>query len=212
MRQYKLDANGKCQRGRSKAAAMVPGTGAARAVGGDGLGASGGWGIVIARSTVAVSEFARSKPRGRGRPRHTSSARNHRLPQRGEGTVSLGGRNPAVCQPGYGPAHQAQGEAQADQARRSAVLHREEHEGRQGRETAGAVVGGAEKVWVAAAELRPRHLSGRHVARTSGGLLRRENENCEFAELGGLRAAEAGAGARTDARPPGSVVRHREMD
>src|SRR5271169_361869 len=154
MRQYKLEANGKCQRGCSKAAAMAPGTCAARSAGGSALGASLGDGSGVTRSGDAASEFARSKPRGRGRPRHTGHVGNHRLAQRSEGTLSLGRRDTAVCQPGYGPADQAQGEAPADQARRGAVLHREEHEGRQGREATGTVVGRAEKVWVAAAELR----------------------------------------------------------
>src|SRR5208282_3887230 len=42
MRQYKLDANGKCQRGCAKAAAMVPGTRAARIVGGNAVGQAAG--------------------------------------------------------------------------------------------------------------------------------------------------------------------------
>src|ERR1035437_4252288 len=143
------------------------------------------------------------------RPRHTG---NHRLPQRGERTVSLGRRDSAVCQPGHGSADRAQGEAQADQARRGAVLHREEHEGRQGREAIGAVVGGPEEIRVDPTQLRPLQVSGDDAARAGGGILRRQDENGEFAELGGRRTAETSAGARTNPRPPGPVVWHREMD
>src|ERR1035441_904095 len=149
------------------------------------------------------------RPPPRRPPRHT---RNHRLAQRGEGVVPLSRRDSAVCQPGHGSADRAQGEEQADQARRGAVLHREEHEGRQGREAIGAVVGGPEEIRLDPTQLRPLQVSGDDAARAGGGILRRQNENREFAELGGRGTAEASAGARTDARPPGPVFWHREMD
>jgi hypothetical protein len=68
------------------------------------------------------------------------------------------------------------------------------------------------KFGLAAAQLRPVHLSGDDAARAGCGILRRQNENGESAELAGRGTAEAGAGARADARAPGPVVRHREMD
>ncbi len=174
----------------------------ARAAGGRALGTSSRRGCV-ARSGVAVSAPWRECP---------SHTRNHRLSQRGQGTLSLRRRDPAVRQPGYGSSHRAQGEAQADQTRRGAALHREEHERRQGREAFGEIVGRAEEVRLAAAEFRPAQVFGRDAARAGGGILRRQNQNCEFAQLGRRRTAEASAGARIDARPPGPVLRYREMD
>src|SRR5260370_24123653 len=98
MEEYRLDSNGQCQSGCSKAPAMVFGTCSARAGSGHALGASGAWcccGIAesdVAESGVAESGVERSgvarELRQRRRPRHTG---NHGFAQSSEGTFSLGG-------------------------------------------------------------------------------------------------------------------------
>jgi len=103
-----------------------------------------------------------------------------------------------------------QGEAQAGQPRRGAVLPREEHEGGQRCEAAGEI-GAVLKKFGCCREIRPVQLFGGDVARTGGGLLRRENENRELAELAGHRPAETVL-ATSNACSTGPVVWHREVD